>query len=41
MNGVSSVIDSPRSGQAHRVLTPEAIEPVESIVKGNRRGIVN
>jgi hypothetical protein len=25
MNGISSVTDSPRPGQAHRVVTPEAI----------------
>ena len=41
MNGVSSVTDSPRPGQAHRVVTPEAIEAVESIVKENGRVIVN
>jgi len=37
MNGISSVKDSPRPGQAHRVVTPEAIEAVEVIVKENRR----
>jgi len=41
MNGISSVTDSPRPGQAHRVVTPEAIEAVESIVKENRRVTVN
>ena len=33
MNGISSVTDSPRPGQAHRVVTPEAIAAVEAIVK--------
>jgi len=37
LNGVSSVTDSPRPGQAHRVVTPEAIAVVEAIVKKNRR----
>ena len=37
LNGVSSVTDFPRPGQAHRVVTPEAIAAVESIVKENRR----
>jgi len=37
MNGISSVTDSPRPGQAHRVVTPEDIEAVEAIVKENRR----
>ena len=37
MNGVSSVTDSPRPGQAHQVVTPEAIAAVEAIVKENRR----
>jgi len=41
MNGVSSVTDSPRPGQAHRVLTPEAIAAVEAIVKEIRRVTVN
>ena len=41
MNGISSVTDSPRSGQAHRVVTPEAIAAVEAIVKENRRITVN
>ena len=36
-NGISSVTDSLRSGQAHRVVTPEAIAAVETIVKENRR----
>ena len=36
MNGVSSVTDSPRPGQAHRVVTPEGTEAVEAIVKENR-----
>jgi len=41
MNGSSSVTDSPRPGQAHRVVTPEAIAAVEAIVKKNRRVTVN
>ena len=32
MNGASSVTVSPRPGQAHRVVTPEAIAAVEAIV---------
>jgi len=35
MNGISSVTDSPRPGQAHPVVTPEAIAAVEAIVKDN------
>jgi len=41
MNGISSVTDSPRPSQAHRVVTPEAIAAVEVIVKDNRRVTVN
>ena len=41
MNGISSVTDCPRPGQAHRVVTPEAIAAVEAIVKENRRVTVN
>jgi hypothetical protein len=41
MNGISSVTDSPRPGQAHRVVTPEAIAAVEAVVKENRRVIVS
>jgi len=41
MNGISSVTDSPRLGQAHRVVTPEGIAAVEVIVKENRRVTVN
>jgi hypothetical protein len=41
MNGISSVTDSPRPGQAHRVLTPEAIAAVEETVKENHRVAVN
>jgi len=37
MNGFSSVTDSPRPGQAHRVVTPEGI----AAVKENRRVTVN
>jgi len=41
MNGISSVRDSPRPGQAHRVVTPEAVAAVEAIVKENCRVTVN
>jgi len=41
MNGISSVTDSPRPGQAHRVVTPEAIATVQAIVKENRCITVN
>jgi len=41
MNGISSVTDSPRPGQAHRVVTSEAIAAVEAIVKENLRVTVN
>ena len=41
MNGISSVTDSPRSGQAHRVVTREAIAAVEATMKENRRVTVN
>ena len=41
MNGISSVTDSPRPGQAHRVVTPEGIAAVEGILKENRRVTVN
>ena len=41
MNGITSVTDSPRSGQAHRVVTQEAIAAVGAIVKENRRVTVN
>jgi len=41
MNGISSVTDSPRPGQAHCVVTPEAIAAAEAIVKENRRVTVN
>jgi len=40
-NGVSPVTDCPRLGQAHRVVTPEAIAAVEAIVKENRIVTVN
>jgi hypothetical protein len=36
MNGISSVTDSPRPGQAHPVVTPVGIAAVEAIVKENR-----
>jgi len=41
MNGISSVTDSPRPGQAHPVVTPEDSAAVEAIVKENRRVTVN
>jgi len=41
MNGISSATDSPRPGQAHRVVTPEATAAFEAIVKENRRVTVN
>jgi len=41
MKGISSVRDSPRPGQAHPVVTPEAIAVVEAIVKENLRVTVN
>jgi histone-lysine N-methyltransferase SETMAR len=41
MNGISSVTDSPRPGQAHRVVASEAIAAVEAIVKRNRSVTVN
>jgi len=41
MNGISSVTDSPRPGQAHQVVTPEAIAAFEAIVKENCRITVN
>jgi len=41
LDGVSSVTDSPRPGQAHRVVTPEVIAAVEAIVKENRRVTVH
>jgi hypothetical protein len=41
MDGISSVTDCPRPGQAHRVVTPEGIAAVETIVKENRRVTVN
>jgi hypothetical protein len=41
MNDISSVADCPRPGQAHPVVTPEAIAAVEAIVKENRRVTVN
>ena len=37
MNGISSVTDSPRPGQVHRIVTREANAAVEAIVKENRR----
>jgi hypothetical protein len=41
MNGISSVKDSSRPGQAHQVVTPEAIAAVEAIVKENHHLTVN
>jgi len=41
MNGISSVTDSPRPGQEHRVVTSEAIAAVGPIVKENSRLTAN
>jgi len=41
LNGVSSVTDSPQPGQAHRVVTPEAIAAIEAIVKENHHVTVH
>ena len=41
MSGISSVRESPRPGQTHRVVTTEAIAVVEATVKENRRVTVN
>ena len=41
VNGISSVTDCPRPGQAHPVVTPEGTAAVEAIVKENRRVTVN
>jgi UV DNA damage repair endonuclease len=41
MTGTSSVTVSPRPGQAHQVMTPEAIAAVEAILKENRHITVN
>jgi len=41
MNGISYVTDSPGPVQAHRVVAPEAIAAVETIVKENRHVTVN
>ena len=41
MNSISSVTDSPRPGQAHRLMTSEVIAAVEDIVKENYRITVN
>ena len=41
MNGIRSVTDSPRTGQAHPVVTPEDTAAVEAIVKENHRVTVN
>jgi hypothetical protein len=41
MKGISSVTDFPRPGQAHRVVTPEAIAAVEAILKEILRLTVN
>ncbi|PNF34305.1 hypothetical protein B7P43_G16292 [Cryptotermes secundus] len=40
-NGVTSVEDAPRLGQAHRVVTPENTAAVEVIVRENRRVTLN
>jgi hypothetical protein len=41
MNGIRSVTDSLRPGQAHLIVVPEAIAAVEAIVKENRHVTVN
>jgi len=41
MNGISSVTDLLRPGQAHPVVTPKGIAAVEAIVKENGRVTVN
>jgi len=41
INCINSVTESPRPGQAHRVVTPEAIAAVEAIVNENRRVTMN
>ena len=41
MKGISSVTDSPRPGQSHRVVTPEGIATVEDTVKENRSVTAN
>ncbi|PNF33524.1 hypothetical protein B7P43_G17639 [Cryptotermes secundus] len=40
-NGVTSVDDAPRLGQAHRVVTPENTAAVEAIVRKNRQVTLN
>ena len=40
-NGVTSVEDAPRPGQAHRVVTPENTAAVEAIVRENRQVTLN
>jgi len=41
MNGTGSVKRSPRRGQAHPVMTPQAIAAVEAIMKENHHIAVN
>jgi len=41
MNGISSVTESSRPGQAHRVVTSENTAAVETMAKENRRLTVN
>jgi transposase len=40
-NGLSSVADAPRRGQAHRVVTPQAISEIERVIRENRRVMVD
>ena len=40
-NGVTSVEDAPRPGQAQRIVTPQNIAAVEAIVMENRRVTLN
>jgi histone-lysine N-methyltransferase SETMAR len=40
-NGMSSVTDTPRPGQAHRVVTPQAISEVERVIRESCRDMVD
>jgi hypothetical protein len=40
-NGVTSVKDAPRPGQAHRVATPESIAAAEALIRENRQVTVD
>jgi hypothetical protein len=41
VNGINSVTESPRAGQAYWIVTPEVIAVVEVAVKENRHVAVN